>query len=64
MTSATYVVQGVDHLLEEAGVHLVMIDDPAEADRWGLEVYASNYVYYPIVGREEVGYKEILNLKC
>ena len=54
----------MDHLLEEAGVHLVMIDDPAEADRWGLEVYASNYVYYPIVGREEVGYNEVLNLKC
>jgi len=31
-------LEGVDHLLEDEGVPLVMIDDPAEADRWGLEV--------------------------
>jgi hypothetical protein len=28
----------VDHILEAEGIPLVRIDDPTEAEKWGLEV--------------------------
>ncbi len=32
------IVQGVDQILEAEGIPLVRIDNPIEAEKWGLEV--------------------------
>jgi hypothetical protein len=39
------IVQGVDQILEAEGIPLVRIDNPVEAEKWGLEVSEDFYFF-------------------
>jgi hypothetical protein len=40
------IVQGVDQILEAEGIPLVRIDNPIEAEKWGLEVIQHFYLLH------------------
>jgi len=40
------IVQGVDQILEAEGIPLVRIDNPVEAEKWGLEVIHHFYFFH------------------
>jgi hypothetical protein len=43
------IVQGVDQILEAEGIPLVRIDNPIEAEKWGLEVIQDfNFYIHPM----------------